>query len=55
MEEPTDEYAHRADYFEAKSEAAEDPIIKFTYRELARSYRTLATYVPRAERQSAAE
>ena len=47
MQDHADQYLERALDYEAKAEQAEDPFMKKTYEELARSYRTLATYLPK--------
>ena len=47
MQGHANEYLERTLDYEAKAEQAEDPLMKKTYEELARSYRTLATYVPK--------
>ena len=51
MQDHANEYLERALDYEAKAEQAEDPLMKKTYEELARSYRTLATYVSKAKVQ----
>jgi hypothetical protein len=50
MQEHANQYLDRALEYEAK--AAQDPLMKKSYEELARSYRTLATYVAKAKVQS---
>jgi hypothetical protein len=49
MQEHAIQYLDRALEYEAK--AAQDPLMKKSYEELARSYRTLATYVAKAKVQ----
>ena len=51
MQNHAKEYLERALDYEVKAEQAEDPLMKKTYEELARSYRTLAAYVPKAKVQ----
>ncbi len=51
MQDQANQYQERALDYEAKASQAEDPLMKKTYEELARSYRTLATYVPKAKVQ----
>jgi hypothetical protein len=51
MQEHANQYLERAIDYEAKAKQAEDPLMKKTYEELARSYRTLATYVPKTKVQ----
>jgi hypothetical protein len=55
MQERVEEYLERARDFEKKVQQTDDPIMKMTYHELARSYRTLATYVPKAANRAAKE
>ena len=49
MQEHANQYLERATDYEAKAKQAEDPLMKKTYEELARSYRTLATYIPKTK------
>ena len=51
MQNHANQYLDHALDYEAKAEQAEDPLMKKTYQELARSYRTLATYVAKAKVQ----
>jgi hypothetical protein len=53
MHERLEEYLERARDFEAKVQQTADPALKQTYQELARSYRTLATHLPKAGNRAA--
>jgi hypothetical protein len=47
MQEDAQAYLERARGYDTKAEQAQDPILKLTYQELARSYRMLAAYIPK--------
>jgi hypothetical protein len=52
MHDNTNQYLERALDYDQKAERADSPTLKHTYRELARSYRTLAAYVVKASGQT---
>ena len=47
MKKQIDRYVEKAEQFEGKADKAENPTVKLTYKELARSYRTLADHAER--------
>ena len=53
MQEDPEAYLARARDYDTKAVNAQDPILKLTYQELARSYRMLAAYAPTTSKQPA--
>ena len=49
MKTQIDRFLEKAEQFEGKADKAESPTLKFTYKELARSYRTLAEHAEKAQ------
>ena len=49
MKTQIDRFLEKAAQFEGKADKAENPILKLTYKELARDYRTLAEHAERAQ------
>jgi hypothetical protein len=49
MKENASFYLERAQEYETKAEQIDDPVLRITYQELARSYRALATHDPKAK------
>jgi len=49
MEKRIDRFLEKAMQFEGKADKAESPTLKFSYKELARSYRTLADHAEKAQ------
>ena len=49
MKKQIDRYVEKAEQFEGKADKAENPTVKLTYKELARSYRTLVDHAERGQ------